>query len=45
MEPVFHVLPGCSPKSAKMRSLVSNSFLMASKKLTAWASVSETSKM
>lgn len=44
MEPVFQVLPGCSPKSAKMRSLVSNSFLMASRKLTAWASVSETSQ-
>lgn len=44
MEPVFHVLPGFSPKSAKMRSLVSSSFLMASKKLTAWASVSETSQ-
>lgn len=32
MEPVFQVLPGCSPKSAKMRSLVSSSFLMAVQK-------------
>ena len=46
MDEVFQVfLPGCSPKSRRMRSFSSNSVLMESRKPTACVSVSETRRM